>query len=127
MQNQLWNKGVWLTLSCDSKSENSNKSSTSQEGVKLGTCWEGASRETCGAVLLLGGSKWVLSLSSVHLESELMATRIPVARKRWWFAETLPAEWTGSSQSSQNSALSSTQNMKAVLSWKKDRTKWATI
>jgi len=31
-------KQSWLTLSGDSKSVNSNKSSTAQEDVKLGTC-----------------------------------------------------------------------------------------
>lgn len=107
-------KQSWLTLSGDSKSVNSNKSSTAQEDVKLGTCWEGTFTGTSCA-FGLDGSTWPFSLSLVQLEPK--ATRIPVARKRWWFPERLPATWIGSSQSLQKSALSSTQNMKAALSY----------
>lgn len=103
-----------LTLSGDSKSVNSNKSSTAQEDVKLGTCWEGIFAGTSCA-FGLDGSTWPFSLPLVQLEPK--ATLIPVARKRWWFAERLLAKWIGSSQSLQKSALSSTQNMKAGLSY----------
>jgi len=37
----------------------------------------------------LDGSTWLFSLSLAQLEPK--ATRIPVARKRWWFPERLPA------------------------------------
>lgn len=107
-------KWSFLTLSEESKSVNSNKSSTAQEEAKLGTCCAGTSKGTC-FVSWLDGSIWLLSFPWVQLEPK--ATRIPVARKRWWFAERLPATWIGSSQSLQNSALSSTQNMKAGLSY----------
>lgn len=114
MQLNHYERKLPLTFSGDSKPVNSKKSSTAQEDVKLGNCWEGTLVGTCCA-FLLGGSKWLFSLSLVQLELE--ATLIPVARKRWWFAERLPAEWIGSSQSWQKSALSSTQNMNAGLSY----------
>lgn len=102
-------------MSGESKPVNSKKSSTAQGDAKLGTCWGGETLTGTCCVSGLDGSTWLFSLSLVQLEAK--ATRIPVARKRWWFPERLPATWIGSSQSLQNSALSSTQNMKAGLSY----------
>lgn len=113
MENIWTSKKIFLTLSEDSRSEKCSMSSTAQEDVKL---------EASGVVIFmgicclswLGGSKQLFAVSLLQLE--FRATRIPVARYRWWFAERLPAEWMGSSQSWQNMALSSTQKMKAALS-----------
>ena len=104
---------MFLTLSEDSISENCNRSSTAHEDAKFDCCCAGIFIEVWGA-LLWGGSNPFFSVFLLQLE--LKATRIPVARNLWWFAERLPAEWIGSSQSRQKRALSSTQKMKAVFS-----------
>lgn len=112
----------------DPKSESCNKSSTAQEGeVKLEACCKVVFTETTRCAFWLGGSKqFLFSESLLHLE--LKATWIPVASKRWWLADRLPAEWIGSSQSWQNRALSSTQNMKAAFScgWDREDYTWRT-
>lgn len=100
-------------MSEDSGSEKCRNSSRAHWDEKLEACCVGVFKETC-CLFSLGGSKLLFSFSL--LQPELKATRIPVARNRWWFAERLPAEWIGSSQSWQKRALSSTQKMKAALS-----------
>uniref|UniRef100_A0A0D9VI27 Uncharacterized protein n=1 Tax=Leersia perrieri TaxID=77586 RepID=A0A0D9VI27_9ORYZ len=70
----------------------------------------------------MGGALWSASCEppppspSPHGETEPNPTRMPVARYRWWFPESVPGTWIGSSQSRQNSALSSTQKMNAAFS-----------
>uniref|UniRef100_A0A0D9VI26 Uncharacterized protein n=1 Tax=Leersia perrieri TaxID=77586 RepID=A0A0D9VI26_9ORYZ len=59
----------------------------------------------------MGGALWSASCEppppspSPHGETEPNPTRMPVARYRWWFPESVPGTWIGSSQSRQNSAL----------------------